>query len=131
VALTRLLLDTNCVTDAFRGDAQTIERLETAHQVWLPCAAVAELRAGFLGGSRSATNEALLDTFLRMESVGILYADRETLGVYARLRVQLRRSGTPIPTNDLWIASLAVQHDLILLTRDAHFDKLPQLQRSL
>ena len=98
MALTRLLLDTNCITDAFRGDAPTIERLETAHQVWLPFAAVAELRAGFLGSTRSATNEALLDTFLRMEGVGILYADRETLGVYARLRVQLRRTGDPIPT---------------------------------
>jgi len=129
VALIRLLLDTNRITDAFRGETRTIEQLEAAQEIWLPFVAVAEVRAGFLGGSRTAANEALLDTFLGMKRVATLYADRETLGVYARLFVQLRRAGTPIPTNDLWIASLAVQHDLTLVSRDGHFDKLPQIQR--
>jgi len=62
-----------------------------------------------------------------LRSVEVLYADRETTEVYARLFLQLRQAGTPIPTNDLWIASLAIQHELALITRDAHFAKVPQV----
>ena len=51
------------------------------------------------------------------------------LQIYAGLFAQLRRQGTPIPTNDIWIAALALQHNLALLSRDAHFDNLPQLRR--
>jgi len=90
---------------------------------------LAELKAGFLGGSKVATNEGLLAQFLSGPNVEVLYADRETTDVYARLFQFLRGAGTPIPTNDLWIASLAVQHQLILLSRDEHFQKLPQVAR--
>ncbi len=62
--------------------------------------------------------------------IGVLFPTRETSEYYARLFAQLRKAGTPIPTNDLWIASLAVQHELTLLSRDDHFDKLPQLLRA-
>jgi predicted nucleic acid-binding protein len=61
--------------------------------------------------------------------VSVLCADHQTTDVYARLFQQLRRAGTPIPTNDLWIASLAVQHQLMLLSRDEHFAKLPQVSK--
>jgi len=125
----RILLDTNRLTDAFRGDRGVVKMLEEAEEVWVPFVCLAEAKAGFLGGTRHGSNEGLLSAFLRLPGVGVRYADRETLGVYARLFVQLRRAGTPIPTNDLWIASLAVQHDLTLLSRDGHFDKLPQIQR--
>ena len=59
--------------------------------------------------------------------VSILFADEETTHHYARLFRQLRRQGTSIPTHDLWIAVLAAQHDLLLFTRDAHFQNLPQI----
>jgi predicted nucleic acid-binding protein len=72
----------------------------------------------------------MLNNFLRLPGVGVLYADRETTEVYARLFLQLRRAGGPIPTKDLWIASLAVQHQLTLVSRDEHFDKLPQVIRA-
>ena len=52
---------------------------------------------------------------------------RETAEQYARLFVQLKRAGTPIPDNDLWIAALALEHDLMLITRDRHFQDIPQL----
>lgn len=126
----RLLLDTNRLTDAFRGEPSVTKTLERAEEVWLPFVALAEIRAGFLVGNRSESNEALLNAFLRMPGVGVLYADRETTEVYARLFVQLRRAGNPIPTNDLWIASLAVQHQMTLVSRDEHFDKLPQVLRA-
>jgi predicted nucleic acid-binding protein len=109
--------------------AETLRILEQASEVWLPFVALAEIKAGFLGGGRSSGNEALLNAFLRLPAVAVLYADGETADVYARLFLQFRRSGTPVPANDLWIASLAAQHQLVLLSRDDRFDKLPQVTR--
>jgi len=126
-----ILLDTNRLTDALRQEPPVVTLIERAPEVYVPFVALAEMKAGFLGGDqrRRAHNEALLLRFLRLRSVNVLYADRETTGVYARLFLQLRQAGTPIPTNDLWIASLAVQHQLALVTRDAHFGKVPQVAR--
>ncbi len=123
----RALLDTNRLTDVFRGDAALVKILERAEEVWIPFVALGEIKAGFLAGSRPAENERLLFAFLTLPGVGVLFADRETTDVYARLFVQLRRAGTPIPTNDLWIASLAVEHQLTLFSRDEHFRKIPQV----
>ena len=85
---------------------------------------------GFYGGTKRAHNEALLASLLERETVSILLAGRETTEQYARLFVQLKRAGTPVPDNDLWIAALAIENDLELLTRDRHFDHLPQLRRA-
>jgi predicted nucleic acid-binding protein len=73
----------------------------------------------------------LLANLLARVTVDILYAGRETAEQYARLFVQLKRAGTPVPDNDLWIAALALEHDLALITRDRHFDKIPQLRRAM
>jgi hypothetical protein len=59
----------------------------------------------------------------------ILLPGRETAEEYARLFVQLKRAGTPIPDNDLWIAALALQHNVMLVTRDHYFERIPQLLR--
>jgi len=61
--------------------------------------------------------------------IGELRADEQTTHQYANLYQQLRRQGTPIPTNDIWIAALVLQHDFVLHARDRHFDSLPQLIR--
>ena len=125
----RILLDTNRLTDALRQEMSVSDIVERAVEVWIAFVTLAEIKAGFLGGHprRRANNEALLLGFLRLPAVGIVYADRETTDVYARLFDQLRQAGTPIPTNDLWIASLAIQHQLALVTRDTHFSKIPQV----
>jgi predicted nucleic acid-binding protein len=73
----------------------------------------------------------LLAHLLARETVAILFASRETTEQYAHLFVQLKRAGTPVPDNDLWIAAVAIEHDLALVTRDRHFDKLPQLRRAM
>jgi tRNA(fMet)-specific endonuclease VapC len=88
---------------------------------------LAELRAGFSLGSKGPQNEAALRRFLFKPSVEVLYADEQTTHHYASVYRQLRRQGTPIPTNDMWIAALVLQHSLTLCARDAHFDALPQL----
>ena len=125
----RALLDTNRLTDVLRGHSHTVEAIEKCAEVWVPFVSLAEIKAGFLLGRRAKDNERLLQALLLKPAVGVLYPDRETTEVYARLFLQLRRSGKPIPANDLWIASLAVQHQLVLVTRDKHFDALPQLLR--
>jgi predicted nucleic acid-binding protein len=126
----RVALDTNRLTDLFRGDSELAEFLGACEEVWIPFIVLAEMKAGFYGGARQACNESLLGNLLSRETVSILYAGRETAEQYARLFVQLKRAGKPIPDNDLWIAALSLEHDLTLITRDGHFDKLPQLRRT-
>jgi tRNA(fMet)-specific endonuclease VapC len=125
----RLALDTNRYTDLCRGEAFVVETVEQADEVWLPFIVLGELRAGFAVGSQGARNEAVLRRFLLKPGVGILYAGEQTTHHYANVYRQLRKQGTPIPTNDMWIAALVLEHSLVLCARDVHFDPLPQLTR--
>jgi len=125
----RLALDTNRYTDLCRDNQSVVETVELADEVWLPFIVLGELRAGFAVGSQGPHNEAALRRFLLKPGVGVLYADEQTTHHYATVFRQLRRQGTPIPTNDMWIASLVLQYSLTLYDRDAHFDALPQLTR--
>lgn len=125
----RVALDTNRYVDLCKGIADTVRVLEEAEGVVLPFVVVAELRAGFAHGRRPAENEQVLRRFLLKDGVTVLYADDQTTHHYAALYRQLRRQGTPIPTNDLWIGALTLQHNLVLHARDVHFDQLPQIVR--
>lgn len=125
----RLALDTNRYTDLCRGEQSMAEIVERADEVWLPFIVLGELRAGFAAGSQGPRNEAVLRRFLLMPGVRILYADEQTTHHYANVYRQLRMQGTPIPTNDMWIAALVLQHSLVLCARDAHFDALAQITR--
>lgn len=125
----RLALDTNRYTDLCRGDAAVQETVETADEVWLPFIVLGELRAGFAAGTEGPRNEAVLRRFLMKPGVAILYAGEQTTHHYASVYRQLRKQGTPIPTNDMWIAALVLEHSLVLCARDAHFDALAQLTR--
>lgn len=125
----RVMLDTNRYVDFCRGDPGVLDVVRRAESVTLPFVALAELRAGFRCGTVGRRNEAVLVRFLASSRVSVLYPDEQTTHAYAGLFAQLRAQGTPIPTNDLWIAALVVQHDLQLCSRDAHFENLPQLAR--
>ena len=106
-----------------------VETIEFADEVLLPFIVLGELRAGFAVGTQGSRNEAVLRRFLLKSGVRVLYADEQTTHHYAAVYRQLRKQGTPIPTNDMWIAALVLQHSLVLCARDAHFDALPQLTR--
>ena len=123
----KLALDSNRYADVCRGDERVRSVLETASRILVPFVVLAELRAGFALGGRGRENERFLQRFLAKPGVEILYATDGTTRAYAALFRQLRAQGTPIPSNDLWIAALVVQHGLCLYTRDAHFERLPQL----
>lgn len=125
----RLALDTNRYTDLCREDPGVVEALERAEAVFLPFVVVAELRAGFAMGRHGTENERTLNRFLLKPGVSVLFADDQTTHHYATVFRQLRRQGTPIPTNDIWVAALVLQHGLVLCARDRHFDRLPQIAR--
>ena len=125
----RIALDTNYYIAFFRKESDALQRVREAHEIFLPFITIAELRSGFLYGSKSMENERRLIQFLNSPRVSILYADEQTTNHYARLYLQLRKQGTPIPTNDIWTAALVSQHNLFLCARDKHFDHLPQLAR--
>jgi tRNA(fMet)-specific endonuclease VapC len=125
----RVALDSNRYDDLITGNEEIADIVEIADAVYLPFVVVGELRAGFATGRRQGENERLLKQFLMKDDVDILFADEQTTYHYASAYAQLRRQGTPIPTNDLWIAALVLQHDLALCSRDRHFDNLAQIPR--
>lgn len=126
----KLLLDTNAYRDFCEGREAAVACVRRAHAIFLPFVALAELRAGFACGTLARRNESVLVRFLNSPRVQVLYADENTTHLFARLFHQLRKQGTPIPVHDIWIAALAAQHDLFLLSRDRHFDHMPQLARA-
>lgn len=123
----RVALDTNRLTDLFRGDAGLAERLGICEEVWIPLFVLGEIKAGFRGGTQRSRNEVLLNKLLMKPTVQILLPSLQTAEHYAQLFVQLKRAGTPIPDNDLWIAAQVLEHNLLLITRDPHFERIPQL----
>lgn len=123
----KLLLDTNRLSDALAEVDDVLDRLEIAEAIYVPVIVLGEIRSGFLRGRRRAENETRLSWFLSQNGVSTLGVDGPASHRYASLHQALRSAGRPIPTNDLWIASLALEHGLVLYTRDAHFADLPGL----
>jgi predicted nucleic acid-binding protein len=122
-------LDTNAYSDFMRGVETRVSLVRAARHIHLPLIVLGELRAGFAAGNQESTNAANLQRFLNSPRVSILLPDEQTTHHYAQLYFQLRKKGVAIPTNDLWIAALVVQHNLILCTTDPHFQHLPQVVR--
>lgn len=125
----RVLVDRNRYRDFCEGVTTVVDIFQRANEIYIPFVVVGELRAGFACGTKSLKNERTLTQLLHRNRVNLLLATEDTTRHYANLFRQLRAQGTPIPTNDLWIAALAVEHSLILLSRDEHFNHLPQIER--
>lgn len=112
------------------GEAKATRLVQTCETVLIPVPVIAELRFGFANGKKGALNEAILTRFLDASRVEVLSCDERTTPVYTMLKLQLKRQGTPIPINDVWIAALVIQHRGTLFTHDSAFDHLPQLPRA-
>lgn len=108
-----------------RGDAHATAALENATEIHLPLIVLGELLAGFAASARAQANRDDLAQFMALARVHLMRPDEKTARHYADLYAVLRRQGTPIPANDLWIAALARQHRLPLFTFDAHFRNVP------
>jgi tRNA(fMet)-specific endonuclease VapC len=125
--MNRLLIDTNIYSGALRGDGDIVGIMRQAEHIGLSVISVGELMAGFKGGTREEDNRRELGVFLDSPRVTLYPVDEYTAQHYCAVLDQLRRSGTPIPTNDIWIAATAFQHGLPLFTRDRHFSKIQGL----
>lgn len=125
----KVALDANRYSDLCRGIPEVVEQTSQAERVYLPLIVLGELRAGFQAGSRARKNERILARFLTSPRARLLLPDEQTTFHYASLFAQLRQQATPIPTNDLWIAAMVIQHGFTLLTRDTHFKYIAQLSQ--
>ena len=115
----RYLLDTNIIIALFAKDAAVKDNLGKAEAVFIPSIAVGELCYGARKSERVKENLARIDEFAANSVV--LGCDTETARHYGTVKNALRIKGQPIPENDIWIAAIALQHGLILTTRDTHF----------
>ena len=110
-----------------RGDERVVTLLDAAEWVGMPAVVLGELHAGFLAGTDVARNEEELARFLGHPSVERLDVDEAVARVYAEIVVALRRRGTPLPTNDVWVAATAARAGATLVAYDAHFAEVDRV----
>ena len=120
----KFLLDTNIIIAIFAKEQSVEDRIK-GQDIFLPSTAIGELYYGAYKSGRIAANVARVDELAAHNSV--LICDTQTARHYGQIREQLRAKGRPIPDNDIWIAALALQHNLTLATRDGHFKEVEGL----
>ena len=122
-----MILDTNALSAFIDGEPAVGTRLAAEGRVALPVIVLGEFRYGIRGSRYQAKYEAWLGKYL--PDFEILTVTEPTTRMYAQVRVALKKIGRPIPANDTWIAALALQHRLPVLSRDEHFDEVSGLRR--
>jgi tRNA(fMet)-specific endonuclease VapC len=125
--VSRILFDTSAYSGILRGDPRLARAMQEADEIFINAIVLGELKSGFRRGRHRERNENELAEFLASPRTRALGLDEETADRYAVILNSLRSAGTPIPTNDVWIAASAMQHGLRILTTDQHFRKIPQV----
>ena len=121
----RYLLDTNIIIALFAQDAEVQNRLQSGIEIYVPVIVVGELFYGLNKSKYYADNLRKIEEFL--QTITILNCDEATARKYGEIKHNLKQKGTPLPENDIWIAAIAKQHDLKLVSRDSHFEKISGL----
>jgi len=122
----RFLLDTNTVIALFGGKPSVKEWMAEASEVFVSSTVLGELYYGAFKSGSSEGNIRRIDDFAG--SCAVLYCDRNTAKEYGLIKSRLLNKGTPIPENDIWIAAIARQHGLVLVTSDKHFEEVEELK---
>ncbi|GAH34045.1 unnamed protein product [marine sediment metagenome] len=122
----RFLLDTNIVIALFAGDLSVEAQLEGAAEVFVPSIVLGELYFGARKSGRARQNVSRIDEFAL--NTAVLASDTDTAREYGIIKSALQEKGQPIPENDVWIAAIARQYDLTLVTRDGHFKEVEHLK---
>lgn len=123
----RALVDTNAVSDLFRGNRPLSELLAQFPTVYLSVIVLGELLYGYARGAKEDQNAAILAAFVRKPNIVLLPCTPKTAEHYAKIRAALSRNGTLIPMNDMWIAAQAIEMGATIITRDSHFDRVPSV----
>ncbi|MEN8805891.1 MAG: type II toxin-antitoxin system VapC family toxin [Desulfobacterales bacterium] len=123
----KILLDTSAYVGFKRNYAELVEMITAAERVLFSSIVLGELLFGFRSGTRFKKNLTELNRFLAHDAVETVSVGKITADRYSRIASQLKRHGTPIPTNDIWIAAQTMEHGAELITTDAHFDKISGL----
>jgi tRNA(fMet)-specific endonuclease VapC len=126
--MSAITLDSNAYSAFMRGDDRVLDEIARVEKVYLPLFVVGELHYGFRGGSRLRENLRQLEQFLDKPSVKMWLPTAETAEIYGELKDFLKRKGSPIPINDVWIASAAIETGSKLVTFDQHFNVIPSLR---
>lgn len=122
----RYLLDTNIIIALFASDTSVMRNLTQANEVFIPSIALGELHYGARKSGRLQENLGRIEELVTNST--IIECDAETARQYGDVKNRLRLKGRPLPENDVWIAALALQYGLTLVTRDAHFQEVEDLQ---
>jgi len=125
----RFLLDTNIVIAIFAEEPAVLERVAAAGEVFVPAVVLGELYYGARKSGRAETNIARIEAFAA--AAAVLSCDAVTAQQYGRIKNDLRAKGHPIPENDIWIAAVAAQHGLTVVSRDDHFADVTDLAREV
>ncbi|VAW12713.1 hypothetical protein MNBD_BACTEROID05-314 [hydrothermal vent metagenome] len=125
--MNEILIDTNFYTEIMRGSEESRHIVRRAKKIVMCPIVIGELFYGFKNGTREKRNVEQLQDFLFLPSVETLSITYKTSEFFALIMHQLKKSGNPIPTNDLWIAACAIEHGLAVATNDSHFKKIANL----
>jgi tRNA(fMet)-specific endonuclease VapC len=124
----KIVLDTSAYTRLLTGDEDALDAVSSAETVYMSVFVLGELYAGFAGGAREPENKDILQRFLTKSTVKILNATAETAEVFGIVKHNLKKSGKPLPINDVWIAAHALETGSVVITYDAHFKSVPGLR---
>jgi len=120
------ILDSNIVIDIFRNDLETIERVRQLGSIYVPVIVLGEL---YYGANKSnSTPKRTLEIEQLKRTVNLLEVTEKTAKIYGEIKNQLSQKGKPIPENDIWIAAIAKEAGLPLLTKDKHFQEVDGIQ---
>ena len=124
----KILLDTNAYVRFLRGDERVLGYLAQADTVFMSVFVLGELLTGFRAGGKEKDNRRVLERFLLKSSVTVLDGTIDTADLFGLVMASLKKSGTPIPINDVWIAAHALETGSVLVTFDEHFTAVPGLR---
>ncbi len=127
MAIRPILLDTNAYAAFKRNVPEAVEILQHVPLIYLNSIVLGELFSGFAVGTREVINRQEFNLFTATSRIRLVNLNENTANHYARIYLALRKKGRPIPTNDMWIAASALQHDLAIFTYDAHFQSVDGL----
>lgn len=122
------MLDTNIVIALFAQDPSVQKHITKAREIFIPSTVIGELFFGSFKSSQPKENATRIENFAALNTV--LVCGIGTGREYGRIKHLLLKKGKPIPENDIWIAALAMEHDLSLVTRDEHFKNIEELKRT-